>query len=187
MRRKLTQFIYRLGLAGFILGLLYFWQRPSLYLAPYRTQLDPWAAFLLIAYLVMGAYWLFRLPERFDHVSLRKIDEMEGDEFEHYTAYLLKHLGYRHIHVTNYEGDQGIDVLAERHGEKWGFQCKRWQAYVGNKAVQEVWAGKGFYDLDQVAVITNSHFTRSARALGNKLEIELIDREGLKKLINEAH
>ncbi|HAJ55705.1 MAG TPA: restriction endonuclease, partial [Lactobacillus sp.] len=55
--------------------------------------------------------------------------------------------------------------------------------FVGNKAVQEVWAGHQFYKLDQAAVITNSDFSDSAIALADDLGVMLIDRKKLKRLM----
>ena len=46
---------------------------------------------------------------------------------------------------------------------------------VGNKAVQEAYAGANFYDCDKAMVMTNLTFTRAATELAEKLEVELWD------------
>lgn len=46
---------------------------------------------------------------------------------------------------------------------------------VGNKAVQEAYAGANFYDCDRAMVMTNLTFTRAATELAEKLEVELWD------------
>ena len=44
---------------------------------------------------------------------------------------------------------------------------------VGNKAVQEAYAGANFYDCDKAVVMTNITFTKSATQLAQKLDVEL--------------
>ncbi|WP_244323956.1 restriction endonuclease [Enterococcus casseliflavus] len=89
--------------------------------------------------------------------------------------------------MTKAFGDQGIDVIASKNGCKHGIQCKRWKNKVGNKAVQEVYAGIGYYSLDKAIVLTNSYFTESAKQLAAKLDVELWDRSKLIKMIEAVH
>ena len=56
---------------------------------------------------------------------------------------------------------------------KYGIQCKYYSHPVGNKAIQEAYAGADFYDCDAAMVMTNNTFTRAARELAEKLEVEL--------------
>lgn len=98
---------------------------------------------------------------------------MDGHQYEHRCAAYLKSIGYTNVTVTPGSGDQGIDILANKAGEKYGIQCKYYEGSVGNKAVQEAFAGSKFYDCDQAMVITNSTFTRSAVELAQKLGVIL--------------
>lgn len=139
---------------------------------------------LLLAIGIIS-YSAFSKVKRFSRAQIEQIDAMSGNEFEEYTKYLLKELGYSNIKVTPSVGDQGIDVIAHKDGIKHGFQCKRWKKNVGNKAVQEVHAGIGFYSLDKGLVITNSNFTKSAEQLAAKLNVELWNREKLIKLLEQ--
>lgn len=50
---------------------------------------------------------------------------------------------------------------------------------VGVSAVQEVFAGKSFYDCDEAIVVTNSYFTAPAINTANKLVVTLWDRTRL--------
>lgn len=113
------------------------------------------------------------------------IDSMDGHEFEHFCGHLLMQIGYRNVEVTKGSGDQGADVIAYKDGYKFAFQCKRFSSNVGNKAVQEVIAGKQFYDCDYGAVITNRYFTNSAIQLASKTGIILLDRDDVFKIIKE--
>ena len=84
--------------------------------------------------------------------------------------YLLKRKHFSKIEVTKSSGDQGVDIIAYKHRKKYGIQCKYYTYPVGNKAVQEAYAGANFYDCDKVIVMTNTTFTRSAIELAEKLD-----------------
>ena len=113
------------------------------------------------------------------------IDRMSGARFEKFIARLYGKLGYKSKR-TSATGDQGIDVIVKKGFKKIGIQAKRYNGRVGNSAVQEAAAGKKYYKLDKVCVITNSGFTKSAIELARANGVQLIDREGLKELIKKA-
>ncbi len=98
-----------------------------------------------------------------------------GYEYEYQCAKLLKRKGFSKINVTRSSGDQGIDILAVKEGKTYGIQCKYYSRPVGNKAVQEAFAGAKYYDCDIAAVLTNSTFTPSARELAQKTGVLLWD------------
>lgn len=113
-------------------------------------------------------------------------DNMDGHTFEHYCADLLSKNGFTDIEVTKGSGDQGIDVIAFKDGMKYGIQCKCYASDIGNKAVQEAYAGKEYYHCHIAAVLTNRHFTRSARQLSESNNVLLWDREILEELIKNS-
>lgn len=110
-------------------------------------------------------------------------DNMDGHEFENFCATLLKQNGFKNVSVTKGSGDQGIDVLATKDGIKYGIQCKCYSSEVGNKAVQEAFSGKTFYNRHVGVVLTNNYFTASAKELAEKNGIILWDRKQLFKMI----
>lgn len=173
--QDLTKLLF---MCSFLSGMYYYITQNmnSLYLA---------ILFALLA-IILIAYLLFSKIKQFSRAQIEQIDMMTGSEFEHYTKYLLKELGYSNVKVTPSVGDQGIDVIAHKDGVKHGFQCKRWKKNVGNKAVQEVHAGIGFYSLDKGFVITNSNFTQSAEQLAEKINVELWNRDKLIKLLEQV-
>ena len=114
-------------------------------------------------------------------------DTMEGHDFEYYCADLLRNNGFCNVSVTQGSGDQGIDVLAEKGGVKYGIQCKCYSKDIGNKAVQEAFAGKTFYHCHVAAVLTNRYFTRSAKELANINQVLLWDRDQLEKFISNSN
>ncbi|MBR1676261.1 MAG: restriction endonuclease [Clostridia bacterium] len=134
---------------------------------------------LIIAWI---AYFIYRRSG----VTIGKLDKMDGVEFENAIADLYRTLGYT-VQTTKASGDQGIDIIIKKtfHGTK-GLQLKRYDNPVGNSAVQEAVAGKKFYGLDKVAVLTNNYFTKSARELARANKVELIGREEVKRLIEKA-
>lgn len=111
-------------------------------------------------------------------------DKMEGHEFEHYCAELLRRNGFSDVEVTKGSGDQGIDIIAYKDGIKYGVQCKCYASDIGNKAVQEAFAGRTYYNCHVAAVLTNRHFTKSAKELAEKNGILLWDREKLESFIS---
>ena len=118
--------------------------------------------------------------------DLEQIDSMNGQEFEHYCADLLRRNGYSNVHITPGSGDNGIDIFAEKDGVSYAIQCKRYHSKVGNKAVQEAFSGKSYYKKDRAIVLTNNYFTKSAIKTALKIDVILWDRKELTKLINNA-
>lgn len=116
---------------------------------------------------------------------MEQIDAMEGIAFENYMKKLLEHMGYSSVQTTATTGDQGVDLLARKGMSKYAIQCKRYKNSVGNKAVQEVFSGAFFYKCDKCIVVTNSHFTASAKELAKANKVELWDRDKLKELVEK--
>lgn len=115
-----------------------------------------------------------------------QFDNMEGHDFEYFCADLLRKNGFSDVKVTQGSGDQGIDVLATKDGIKYGVQCKCYSSDIGNKAVQEVFSGKTFYNCHVGVVLTNRYFTASAKELAEKNGVLLWDRDKLNELISEV-
>lgn len=67
---------------------------------------------------------------------------------------------------------RALIFLQQKNGLKYGIQCKYYSHPVGNKAIQEAYAGADFYDCDAAMVMTNNTFTRAARELAEKLEVD---------------
>ena len=117
--------------------------------------------------------------------SLFRIDRMKGDDFEDFIKEIYIILGYT-VEKTKKSGDQGIDLIIKKHFRRIGIQLKRYSHTVGNSAVQEAVAGRRYYRLDKVCVLTNSTYTKSAKELAKVNKVELIDRKDLKELIEKA-
>ncbi|WP_125702929.1 restriction endonuclease [Lacticaseibacillus daqingensis] len=181
--RAFLKKLYWLLTGGFALALGYAFLGRDYVPVAFKAKLDL-TSFILIATWVGGnALLLYRWHFKYRDLQLEQVDAMEGEEFEHFCAYLLRRNGFKHIQVTQLAGDQGVDIIAKKKKKTIGFQCKRYTGFVGNKAVQEVWTGHNFYKLDEAAVITNSEFSDSAKELAEDLGVMLIDRPRLRRLM----
>lgn len=118
-----------------------------------------------------------------DACKLEYIDELDGLEFESFVAELLTCLGYNNSIVTKSSGDYGIDVIATKDDVKYAIQCKNYSQPVGNKAVQEAYSGKSFYNCHVAIVVTNNYFTNSAKKQAEKNDVVLWDRDKLNEMI----
>lgn len=115
--------------------------------------------------------------------ELYRIDVMEGHEFEHWCADLLKKSGFTDVEVTKGSGDQGVDVIAVKDGIRYAIQCKCYSSDLGNKPVQEVHAGKVMYKCQVGVVMTNRHFTAGAKELADATGVLLWDRDKLEEML----
>jgi restriction system protein len=101
---------------------------------------------------------------RNQEIYMLPVERMSGADFEVHCAQRLMKCGWV-VQTTKASGDQGIDVIAEMHGRKIVLQCKFYSQPVGNKAVQEVAAGRIHYGAQFGGVVSNATFTPSAREL----------------------
>lgn len=102
-------------------------------------------------------------------------------EFEGNCKKILEKAGWT-ARTTPKSGDQGVDVVAQKDGKLIVVQCKLYNQPVGNKAVQEIVAGKTYYHADYAVVVTNSTFTKSARQLAKSCEVFLLNINRLKNI-----
>jgi restriction system protein len=108
-------------------------------------------------------------------------ETMTGREFELYCRDLLHEAGW-HAALTPGSGDQGADIIAEKHGRRVVIQCKFYNGTVGNKAVQEAYAAAAFQDAPYAVVVTNSVYTKSAHQLAHKNGVLLMHHTDLERL-----
>jgi HJR/Mrr/RecB family endonuclease len=120
--------------------------------------------------------------QREDLFTVARIDSMTGLEFERYIANLLRMQGCK-VRLTEHY-DLGIDIIAEKDGRRWGIQVKRYSGYVGIEAVRAVVAALKMYHRDRAMVVTNSVFSRSAKALAQSNACVLVDRTILVRWID---
>jgi restriction system protein len=94
-------------------------------------------------------------------------------DFETFCAQVLSRAGWK-TSTTKRSGDQGVDVLAEKDGKCVILQCKLYSHPVGNKAVQEAFAGARYVGAAAAVVVSNAGFTTSAKQLARSLGVHLV-------------
>ncbi|MFI3238575.1 MAG: restriction endonuclease [Lachnospiraceae bacterium] len=144
-----------------------------------EKYLLPLGCVVLVAFVIVIIVYLVR--KRKSH-----FEDMDGHEFEYFCASLLEKRGFKEVQVTKASGDFGIDILAERDGISYGIQCKKYATPVGVKAVQEVYAGRDYYDRMVGVVMTNQYFTTPAVEAAKKLKIVLWDGGYLEQMMEET-
>lgn len=115
------------------------------------------------------------------------LDNMDGHDFEHWCADLLKYSGFTKIQVTPGSGDQGVDIIAWKDNEKYAIQCKRYSKTLGNKPIQEVNTGRTIYGCSRAAVITNQGFTQGAINAAAAVGVLLWGRDKLAEMIRRKN
>lgn len=111
---------------------------------------------------------------------------MNGHQYEYDCANRLRKSGFYKVSVTRGSGDQGIDVIAYKSGEKYGIQCKYYSSPVGNFAVQEAFAGAKHYNCKYAVVLTNNTFTKSARELAKSTNVLLWENDKIPSSIGQS-
>ncbi len=114
--------------------------------------------------------------------KFKKIDNLNGPEFEHYIAKLLSANGFHNVTLTE-KYDFGVDIIAKKNGIIYGIQVKRYSNLVKASAIRQVVTGLKVYKCDQAMVITNSSYSNVAKQLAQANNCILIDRKRLNKLI----
>ena len=138
----------------------------------------------IIAMLV-AVKLLRRVRYRHRPMTPTDIDIMDGLDFERYVADLLKKHGFRNVSLTE-QYDMGVDIVAEKDGQRWGIQVKRYNGLVKAAAVRQVVTALKFYGCEHSMVITNSTYSNVARQLADSNDCILIDRPELARLIASA-
>lgn len=115
----------------------------------------------------------------------RDIDNMTGQESELFMADVFEAAGYR-SEVVGSSGDQGVDILLRSKDRRIAVQCKKYVKPVGNKPIQEVFAGAKYHGTDDAWVVAPNGYTKGARQLAEKVRVSLYDREGIAQLIRQT-
>jgi len=113
----------------------------------------------------------------------KKINESykKGIKFENHCMKILKQYGWE-IKETPNTGDQGVDLIASINDLRICIQCKDHEKAIGNKAVQEISAGKLFWKGTHAIIVSKSGFTKSAHQLAKSNKVKLINEYQLKDL-----
>ena len=105
----------------------------------------------------------------------------KGIVFENYCMEILKQNGWK-IKETPNTGDQGVDLIASIDNLRICIQCKNHKKVIGNKAVQEISAGKSYWKGTHAVLVSKSGFTKSAQKLAKANKVMLINDYELRDL-----
>ena len=116
--------------------------------------------------------------------KLESVGLMSGGKFEVFVAEVLRAQGYEAT-VLGGSGDQGVDIIAKPAASRGriAIQCKNYRKPVGNKPVQEVYAGAKHHRCDDAWVVAPSVYTKGASELARSVGVRLYDAEGIKEWI----
>lgn len=178
--------VFKLG-SGFINGIIKFFLYIILIML-FGSMIVAIGGFGLIVFIAISVIvglvkFIFLRNNKYKNVDF---DSMTGYEFENFCSFVLKDNGFSNVTVTKSSGDHGVDILANKSGKKYAIQCKCYSNNVGNKAVQEIYAGRDIYGADVAVVMTNNYFTNQAKSDAGRLGVKLWDRSTLKRMIYSA-
>ena len=117
------------------------------------------------------------------NTDIKQIDSLSPFEFEEWVARFLRASGYI-ANTTKKSGDYGVDVIAEKDGNRIAIQVKKYSKAVGIKAVQEVISGMAYYNCYEGWVISSApYFTQAANKLADARNIKLYSKNDLALLL----
>lgn len=117
--------------------------------------------------------------------SLVSIKNMGGTEFVLWFARFLEKTGYNRVEVLDGSHDEGADIIAQKDGINYCFQCKNQKKPVGTSAFREVYYGKPDNCNIPVVVATGS-IQKTAMRSGAKRGILSWDGKYLARLIQKT-
>ncbi len=153
---------------------------------------NAWLGLLVLVGIAAAVIWLVRrlsgpktqtareLARRFELVRA-----MSGPQFEAFVADLFRAMGHRAT-VLGGAGDQGVDVIVDYEGQRVAVQCKNYKRAVGNKPVQEVYAGARHHRCQQAWVVAPAGYTRGARELARSTGVSLFAADAIGRWIGQV-
>jgi restriction system protein len=141
-----------------------------------------WLFFVSIAAISIGFKVYQRI--RLSRAGILDIDKMTPVEFEERLIILFTNLGYKAERTVRgpTKPDYGVDLIVEIDNTRYAVQAKCYNYKndtVKEKAVQEAYAGKNYYNCTEAMVVTNSYFTKAAIKLALSDDIQLWNRDML--------
>lgn len=151
-------------------------------------QIYPWLIELFIILGILGLIiwiWFMHNKNKIHTYDLSAIDHMAPFDFEEYICKLYIELGYPQSYTTPKSGDYVADVIAKKGSQTTAIQVKHYAPTdkVGVSAVQAIIGAKNYYKTSSAAVVTTSYFTKAAIRMAQRCQVELIDRDALKKIL----
>jgi HJR/Mrr/RecB family endonuclease len=83
-------------------------------------------------------------------------------------------------------GDQGVDIIVDPGSRRVAVQCKNHVRPVGNKPVQEVYAGARHHRCAEAWVVAPAGYTRGALELAESTHVSLHDAGSIRRWIGKV-
>ncbi len=128
-------------------------------------------------------YKLIKKHKTKNPLKLNTKPVVSGLEYENLCYEILKKAGYL-VNKTSSTGDQGVDLIVSKYDKKCAIQCKYYSSPVGNGAVQEIIAGRDFYNCNYGIVCSNTTYTKAARLLASSQNIILTSEINIANIID---
>lgn len=99
---------------------------------------------------------------------------MNFTEYEHHVADVLRDEGWEATHIGKTSCDGGIDVIADRDGERLAVQVKMFNARrIAPRAIRELAGAATEQDCDSSMIVTPGGVQPNARVTAKKLGVEI--------------
>ena len=142
-----------------------------------KLQFEDW--YLFIASMVEKS--CINLIDEYKYEN--NLNNQKGIAFENKCMKILISKGWR-VEETPKSGDQGIDLIASIEKYRLCIQCKDHKKPIGNKAVQEVSAGKKYWNGTHAILVSQSGYTKSAYKLAAANNVLLISTLELNNIVS---
>jgi len=143
----------------------------------------------IIGAVVWVAWHLWQMPKTPTALELSRRFEavrfMDGAQFEVFVADLFRAMGHRAL-LCGGVGDQGVDIVVNPRGERVAVQCKNYSKPVGNRPVQEVYAGARHHRCVEAWVVAPSGYTSGALDLAKSTGVSLYDANTIHQWIRKV-
>ena len=117
------------------------------------------------------------------YIYENNFNNKKGIAYENKCMQILISKGWR-VEETPKSGDQGIDLIASIEKYRLCIQCKDHKKPIGNKAVQEVSAGKKYWNGTHAILVSQSGYTKSAYKLAAANNVLLISTLELNNIVS---
>ncbi len=104
------------------------------------------------------------------------LGEIDWFQFERFCAALLRTEGYEVVRKGGARPDGGVDLIAEKGGERSLVQCKHWRTWtVKENVIREMLGSMTHFQVSSGAIYTLSGWTRPAADFALQHSIALVD------------
>jgi HJR/Mrr/RecB family endonuclease len=109
-------------------------------------------------------------------------------KFEHFVADVFRYNGYHKVSVTSASGDVGKDIVMMKDGKKYAVEVKlyREDRLIDRPKIQKLHSAMNDIKADYGIFVTTSDYRSTCKEFADRNGIELINGDGLFKLINSV-